>query len=214
MAQNWAFKQLKSGGAGNSYPIVFSAMPSVVVGDTILVLFGHSYPPCAPSVSDNLGNTYTRVVNGTQVASTTPQYAYFAPVTTGGSCVVTVTAGCGVTRVGIYAAEYSNLTASPYDDSHSADASTNSFSSGNVTTTAADDLLVGIFAGSDPMSVGSGTSRFNPGVSGQLYTDQNVSAAGTAAATAVSSGTSNIAFAYAWKQSAGATVNKGLLDFF
>lgn len=93
------------------------------------------------TVTDNLGNTYTQ--SKTTANGDHTDYIYYAKNTTAGACTVTVTFNSSATmRWAI--AEYSGpSTSSPEDVKTDATGSSTTASSGNVTTSANDEVLIG-----------------------------------------------------------------------
>jgi hypothetical protein len=174
--------------SGTATPSV-SFVSNVTAGDAIICYAG-SYitgTTCS-AVNDSLFNSYTQIASGsgTQANITYSIWAAFA--VTGGACTVTPTfGGSGNTRCAI--AEYSNV--SSFDQTNNghglSGSGPTSISSGNVTTTTAAEMLVGIGFINDNGAVftpGSGYSLDLNNIDNTLATllfieDQAVSSTGT-----------------------------------
>jgi hypothetical protein len=161
----------------------------VGINDYAVVSDGWSY-----SVSDTKGNTYPVVsvadsgnVNGPQLIAT-----FYAANIPGGANTITCSRGAhngGSGRCVVL--EYSGLaTASPLNG-HAENTNTGTnFTTGNLTTTNNNDLLIGYFASRDAQTWSnlSWASRFSSNVDfGVLVQDKLVSAKGQYAATAIGS---------------------------
>ena len=142
------------------------------------------------SVVDSSGNTYALAAAPVVQSGTASQAIYYAKniaSAAAGANSVTVTFNVGAKFPDIRIAEYSGLdTVNPLDVSAGAQANTATSNSGNVTTTNANDLLVGAnLVQSTTTGAGAGyTSRLISG-DGDILEDQVVSATGSYNATAV-----------------------------
>jgi hypothetical protein len=173
----------------------------VVTGDAIVVLAG-SIPGTTDvinAVTDSQGNTYTRIVTGLNVSSgLTDGDVWLATNVTGGTVIVTVTYNSIVNTTGVVT-EVSGLVASPFDQT--ANASGLNFGSGTmttgaVTTTSANEYLMGFFWFSStggvvltPTSPYVSEFNYHGGFGDQFYVmDQNVSSTGSYTASGTQGG--------------------------
>lgn len=123
---------------------------AVTTGNTVLVAVGFYGPP-TPTVTDTAGNTYTLDATATGLADTARRLYLFrsSNVTGGSSFKVTSTGITGGNYFAIGAVEVSGLTnVTPADGSgvtNVSDGST-SPSTGNWSTTNADDILISVCA--------------------------------------------------------------------
>lgn len=147
---------VQAAGAGNGQDLttdtkVVAILTSpVTVGDLIVVGITHDVASDdVTSVTDGLGNTYTRI--GTVILdsfSNDACYLYYSVVTTGGpSC--TITANLSITHIGrgIVAGEWSGLTGTPLDQSNtttsgSTGTGTDNAVSSSITPTVGSCLIV------------------------------------------------------------------------
>lgn len=178
-----AFVQSKLDGITGTQPHSVSFDASVGAGN-LLVLGIYTDSSATITVSDNRGNTWNLVYN-TVVSGIGRIAFYYAQNVAAGSTTVTVTQTGAFT--GLVVAEYSGIaTTSSFDQTNSGSAVSSSPSSGNVTTTQADELLVG-FATTEPgvtWTAGTNFTLRDANSSGQLQLeDRIVSATGTYAAT-------------------------------
>ncbi len=142
------------------------------------------------SVTDTKGNTYAPAVGPTVFGGFATQSIYYAPniaaaAANGNS--VTVTFNGAVPYADIRIAEYRGIAAtSPVDGVAAAQGTSTSSSSGPLTTTSANDLLVAAnIVLSHTSSAGTGfTSRGITNPDGDILEDQIVSVTGTYTATA------------------------------
>lgn len=117
---------------------------NVTVGNIIVVAGSGIGNPATIACSDNLGNTYSTVNHAsTTGVGTNTLYVFYAQVTTGGSCSLTLTSTSG--DLGFTAVEYSGLGSSPAVTSAIFDqsSSTNEYVSLSVTV---GDLLFAAYA--------------------------------------------------------------------
>jgi hypothetical protein len=122
----------------------------VVVG---LTIWNTTIPSNA--ITDNKGNTYTKVAEAIQPGTTDHAALFYAKNVTGGSSF-TVTSSVGGT---ISVHEYSGIsTTSPFDKAASSTGTSATVSSGTVTTTLASELYVGVMwsEGSASSTAGGG----------------------------------------------------------
>jgi hypothetical protein len=142
------------------------------------------------SVTDTRGNAYSAALAPTTQAVAGTHVIYYAPnvaTATAGTNTVTVTFDAAVQYPDVRIAEYSGVaTTSPVDVAVGAGGSSATASSGAVTTTNANDLLVaGNFVSSHTTAAGTGfTSRLITDPDGSIIEDQVVSATGSYSATA------------------------------
>lgn len=150
-------------GATTSVARAFSGL--VAAGNLIVVAvsWGSASVVESCTVSDNLGNTYTRLTNCDQVDATNQQQiaVFYAKNVVGGSCTVTATFAGSRDNNGIVIAEYSGVdTTAPADQSvgnfqTAPGTGANAVTSTAKTTTQAGELAVGAYADT---SVGAGTT--------------------------------------------------------
>jgi len=140
------------------------------------------------SVTDSAGNTYTAAIGPTVYPGTASQVIYFAKnIVASSSNSVTVTFSASLPYADVRIAEYQGLdTTSPLDVSVGNADSAGYSSSGSITTTHANDLLVaGNYVAHSATAAGSGyTERMIDGDS-SLLEDQIVTSGGTYFATGV-----------------------------
>lgn len=126
----------------------FGSLPTV--GNMVVVLVSRSGSSGATlSVSDNQGNTYTKAVESATVGPCNTSSIWYAPVgTSSGTFTVTVTntGTAGSSYISATALEYSGLASSSVVDQTNSNSGTGigTLSSGSITTTNADDLLIGV----------------------------------------------------------------------
>jgi hypothetical protein len=118
------------------------------VGDLNVVVVGwNDSTATVASVTDTAGNIYTLAVGPTVQAGTATQSIYYAkniPAAAAGTNIVTVKFNGSAIYPDIRIAEYSGLdTTSPLDITAAATGSSTSSASGSVTTTNANDLVIG-----------------------------------------------------------------------
>lgn len=170
-------------------PTVLSMPGNCTFGNTIIVIQIHSYLGCPPSVTDSQGNTYTS--QGTHPTPSANDYLWIftAPVGSTAANTITITSSCGTAKT-TFALEYSGVDANPYDQENVASSTTTSATSGSVTTSTANQLILGVFR--DPVaytftSTGGATTRLTNNQN-NIVQDQILAAPGTIASTATSSG--------------------------
>jgi hypothetical protein len=159
----------------------------------VVVIQSYDNTMTVSSVTDTSGNTYTKASGPIRVSSLT-QYIYYAKniaAASAGANTVTVTLG-GASPVSTMILEYQGLsTTSPLDQVASATSTGNAnLNSGSVTTTSANELILGIFKtgehGYEQPEAGSG---FMPAAnsfdqSSTFVEEKVVSSTGTYSATA------------------------------
>ena len=168
--------QTKTNVAGSSVSsLTITPDSNVTLGNTLIVVVTDNYGVInqVSSMTDNLGNTYTRMTSNTD-GSFVDGEIWYTPVVHAGACTITVNFSHSV-NCGLLVAEHSGLTASPYDVSASAyQASGTSHDSGATATTAqADELVVGACVSNDTtgtLSAGSGYSDLVQAVNGTTGT--------------------------------------------
>lgn len=186
MAQTWAYIQSAKFTSGSSSPSTAAYGTNVTAGNTLIVVINHGYNGCPPSLTDTQGNTYTTAVNGTSPGAYTGfGYVFYTVASSSGANTVTATFGCSTLAYGLVM-EYSGLAASPFDATanhrNALGSAGNPQTSGPVTTTADDDLVISFWRGvsAPTFTAGSGTPRgsWSPPDSFFLQ-DQNQSTAGS-----------------------------------
>jgi len=147
-------------------------------GDTVVVEVDYSSSVNFTSISDNQGNTYTEI--GTQQTSASfggSSRLYYATNIKGGALTVTTTLSGTPGFHELYVVEYSGVSTTSPVDGFSVNVGTgSSFTSKNVTTTVANDLLFGIEIDS---AVGTAAAGWTP----RSTLDSNVAADKVAAST-------------------------------
>lgn len=154
----------KTGKSNADIDISFSS--SVTEGNLIVVGITHyNGAPSSTQVTDNKGNSYTRIVINN--APTGPDYVaiYYAIVATGkGGTGVTLTTS-GLINGSWSACEYSGTSASPLHTSNSGTGTSSTPTSGNVVTSVNGELLVAVawsINNNDSWAAGTtGGSSFN-----------------------------------------------------
>lgn len=130
-----------------TYPLNMVMPGNVTAGNRILVFIKHSYAGTPPSVTDSQGNTYTKHVNGIKGTGNFQYfYVFSAPVGATGACTLTIDSLVhgGTMYVG-FALEVSGANGG-FDAAADAQSTSSPFSTGPITTTAAGDLIISIFA--------------------------------------------------------------------
>ena len=160
-------------------------LSGVVTGDLVpLGLYSTGSGTTVSSVSDGV-NTWTRRAGRQFQAGAGGSEIWVAEAVTGGNLTITVTLSASVNFV-LAAAEYSSqLTPTSFDVSAAAGGSSTSISSGNVTTTQASELIIGVLsyaAAGGTFTAGSGFTQRQLS-NGLVFEDQIVSSAGAYAAT-------------------------------
>ena len=172
-----------------SVPVIFTKAQAA--GDLNVVVVGWSTPTASvSSVTDSKGNVYTLAVGPTVRTGTAAQAIYYASniaAAPANGNTVTVTFSAPAAFPDIRIAEYSGIAPSaPVDVSAGASGSSGTSSSGSVTTTNANDLLVGAnYVQSKTTKAGSGyTSRLTTNPDGDILEDKTVTTVGSQSATA------------------------------
>jgi chitodextrinase len=143
------------------------------------------------SVVDTKGNVYALGVGPTKRTTVLTQSIYYAKNIGAGTNSITVNFSGGAAFADVRTAEYSGIdTTSPFDVGIGGTGTNNSSSSGAVTTTNANDLIVGAnFVFTSTIAAGTGfTSRRITTPDGDIFEDKIVTAAGSQTATAPLSG--------------------------
>jgi len=188
--------QTKQGAASSSATSLQITFPqNVVSGNTVVC--GAKYRNGTPSFSDSLGNTWATDINdpnndmGTMIGS-------IKSITNAGSMTVTFGTTTSATKIGLSCMEYSGFTGgAALDQSNTSTGSGTAFSSGSVTTTAANELLFCAVSDSFNGTPYSWTSSFTlltegaSGTSRASFADRIVTSTGTYTATATMSSTAN-----------------------
>jgi len=138
------------------------------------------------SVTDSLGNTYSRAVGPTSTSGL-QQSIYYAKNIAGGNNTVKVTFNQAAAFPDVRILEYSVV--STLDVTAAAVGSGSSASSGSATTTTANELIFGAGTSDDFFSAaGTGFTKRIVNIYGNLAEDKVVTSSGSNAATAVNSG--------------------------
>ncbi len=143
------------------------------------------------SVVDSKGNVYALAVGPTKRTTILTQSIYYAKNVAAGTNSVTVNFSVAASFVDLRIAEYSGIdTSNPLDVAIGANGSNNSSSSGAITTTNANDLIVGAnMVFTSTIGAGTGfTSRRITTPDGDIFEDKVVTAVGSQTATAPLSG--------------------------
>src|SRR5579871_2179514 len=176
-------------GAGSSVSVTYASAQSAGDLNVVVVSFWNS--GAINSVTDSKGNTYTPVLTTTFMNMTLVTYYAQNIVAAGaGANTVTVTFNQAVYGRDVRVLEYSGIpTSSPVDVSGGSSGTGITTSSGSVTTTNANDLLVAsTIVGQTFQAVGSGyTKRIVSSPDGDLTEDEVVSSAGAYTATSTQS---------------------------
>lgn len=208
MPQTWAHVQSRAatgGGAGTTQALAFTT--NVTAGSLIVVCaHTNNTARAISSIADSLGGSYGAAGATQTRASHGAGDIWFAKNSAAGANTVTVTFNGSLSGVSTYVciAEYSGIdTTSPADGFAAANGSSTTPSSGNVTTTAADSLVVGFcYAGGTASASGGFTSRQT--VNGDLFEDIDKAVAGTVAAVCTQAPTQVwIMMGAGFKQAAG-----------
>lgn len=174
----WAYVQGKISTTVSS-PNAMAFTSNVTVGNTIIVVGTHSYTGCTPTCADSLGNTYT--ARGSKPRPTGGQdfIIFTAPVTTGGSCTVTLTYACGNMKIaGIL--EYSGINSSPYDTQAVNRSTANDATTGSMTTATDNELVISLWTSDLVLTITpvGATTRLTSS-NGYAIHDQNKDTAGS-----------------------------------
>jgi hypothetical protein len=141
----------------NSKSLSVAFTKKTVTGNLILVAIDFIKSVTPLSITDSQGNPLTQV--GTQLNSPNNigSRVYYANTIKGGSDTITVTLSGKSTYLEMYLTEYSGLNqANPIDAQTGTTGSAGTVSSGNITTTAAGDLLYAFCLADSSCTVGSG----------------------------------------------------------
>jgi fibronectin type 3 domain-containing protein len=160
-------------------------------GNTNVVVVGWNDTTAqVTGISDTRGNVYVRAVGPTVLAGLGTQSIYYAAgisSASAGANAVTVTLNVPAVFVDVRVAEYGGIdTTTPLDVIAAATGNGTTSSSGSVTTTNPNDLLVGAnLVAQGTKAAGSGyTKRIITSPDGDILEDRIVSATGSNAATA------------------------------
>ncbi len=169
--------------------VTFTAAQSA--GDLNVVAIGwYDTTSQVLSVTDNRGNNYQRVAGPTTQAQAGTQSIYYAPnivAAPAGGTTITVTFNAAVNYPDVRIAEYSGIDPlNPVDVSVSGTGFGATSSSGSVTTTNPNDLLIGAnYVTSHTTGPGTGfTQRVITNPDGSILEDRVVTTAGSYSATA------------------------------
>lgn len=162
-------------------------------GNSIAVIMGFSVLPASVTVTDTEGNTYTQAYVPT---GSNDIAVFIATNIVGGTANQVTAAPVSGNNTGVAIAEISATLTITNDGYAQASGTGTALSSGNITTTNSNDLILAWFAtvqtsGTPVISVGSGWSNFltnNPAhlMPGEAYEDQIATTTVTVAGTATS----------------------------
>jgi len=183
-------------------------LTSTVIGNTLIAVLSHSYLGCPVTLSDNLGNVWTRRLQGDYRSSgANVFYVFTAPVTVAGTVIVTAAASCGSSSNGVLA-EYSGIvTGNPFDAGSFRVVNIGSPNSTNIDLTTAenDELLISLqnTPASNATQADSPTVELNKNVGGsRLSAETHAATAGvnTAFHTQTSGSGDNVLWIAGFKQ--------------
>lgn len=185
LAPTAAAQHVQSTGTGfqsaSSTTIQLAFSGSVVTGNMIFVSV-HSENQDASSCSDNQSNTYTPVAASVTYFDVARARQFYALNVTGGSVTVTCTFAGSAPWRAMVIGEYENATA--IAQTNTGTGASGTLTSGNITTTVADALLIGAGDTWDSNTFGAGTNYTIRITSGPIgLEDRIVSATGTYNAT-------------------------------
>lgn len=165
-----------SGAAGTTVVKAFAS--NVTVGNVIVIGAEWNSTTQTCAVTDTLGNTYTAVAGSLSSANSIRTQIFWAPVTTGGACTVTMTcSGSNGYRV-LTQHEYSGLATTGQPEASNAATGTSAAPAASVTTLSANALVFGFCRSADAAVAGAGfTQRVNQ--DGNTSEDKIQAAAGT-----------------------------------
>ncbi len=185
-----AFVQVNSAVPATGATVGVAYTKAQVAGDLNVVIVGwNDTTATVKSVVDTKGNTYVLATGPVKVTGSLTQSIYYAKNIGGaaaGANTVTVTFSATATYPDIRILEYSGLdTNSPFDGGTGATGTATTTDSGGVTTTNANDLLVGAnIVLTSTSAAGTGyTSRVITYPDGDIAEDEVVTAVGTYHAT-------------------------------
>lgn len=173
-------------GTYTTVPVPFTGAQTA--GNLNVVIVGYGGNATVASISDSRGNTYAQAVGPTSVIAPAHQYIYYAKnivAAAAGANTITINFSSTIDWPSIRIAEYSGMdTVSPLDVAGGATGTGTEMSSGAVTTTLANDLLVGgNFSGTYTASAGAGFTQRIYTFGGEILEDRIVSSTGSYAAT-------------------------------
>ena len=180
---------------GNSLAATFSAAQAA--GDLNVVVVGWAdSTTTVSSITDTKGNTYAPAGAAVSISGTATQRIYYATsivAAAAGANTVAVTLSANTSWPELKIAEYRGISAtSPLDAEVGASGTTSaSPNSGSLTTTSANDLLVGSNYADDEVSApGSGYTQRYQTAGGEILEDKTVSAIGSYSAGVTLTGSS------------------------
>jgi len=185
-----AFVQTNSATPASAQTVTVAYSQAQTAGNLNVVVIGWNDSTATVStVTDSLGNTYAVAAAPVVQTGTASQVIYYAKniaSAAAGANTVTVTFGVTANAVDIRIAEYSGLdTANPLDVSVGAQGNSATSNSGSITTTSANDLLVGAnLVQSVTTAAGAGYISRVITVDCDILEDRVVSATGSYSATA------------------------------
>lgn len=181
---------IQSRGASNvtsASSVALAFTSNELAGDLNVVFVGWNNTTAhINTLTDSRGNAYVLAAGPTANGSNATQAAYYAKNVIAGSNTVTVTFSATVPWPDLRILEYAGLdTVNPFDVAASAVGTSTSPSSGNATTTAANDLLVASDYVADATTAdGAGyTERLKTVPYSDIVEDKTAGAAGTYSAT-------------------------------
>ena len=199
----WTYKQNNAASVtAASNALAFTS--NTTAGDLVVAEVDWPNTLTFTSIADSQGNTWTQI--GSEILrsnGTRRSRLYYAKNIHGGADTVTATiSGSGGQE--LFISEYAGLdTVNPFDGYSSNTSSGSSFTSNNVTTTAANDLLYGMDSDAGNGSAAAGwTTRSS--LNGNVVADKNAPTAGANAFTgSTSSGNGYTAWIAAFKVAGG-----------
>jgi hypothetical protein len=184
-----SFVQVSSGVQSSNSLVSVTYGNAQTAGDLNIVVVGWGdNTSTISSVTDSLGNSYSRGVGPTSTSGL-QQSIYYAKNIAGGNNTVTVTFNQAAAYPDVRILEYSGLsTSSPLDVTAAAVGSGSSASSGSATTTSGNELIFGAGTSDNFFSgAGSGFTKRIINLYGNIAEDKVVSSIGGYAATAINS---------------------------
>ena len=126
-------------------PSINAVFPSSVTAGNLIVVGVSGWPnPPSVTMTDSLGNVYTRAGNVQLTSGKSFTAIFYATNSKGGADTVTLGGGSSGTQLSMTASEFSGLdTVSPLDTSAGTSGSGNAPTSGNMTATVSGDLVIG-----------------------------------------------------------------------
>lgn len=170
-------KQYLSSTIGNTGTMTFAS--NVTAGNHIVILFDWDYAGCQPSFTDGLGNTYT-LKSTLTVSGARRYYVFTAPITTGGACTITCSAGCSQGGGGIF--EISGLQTDPFDQANFKVNSTSTLNTNSITPSTDGQFILALFSRLGVVTSYAAGSGFTLGSAGLTSAADEYQVQGTAGA--------------------------------